>query len=169
MEILIPGLILVALMIYTSTKIKAAAAQALEPELVETDDFLISKPAGFINILSPDDGLLFHAYTKEFADDAPAFRRAQATVRSIGDSDARQIYNELKQTADPTSYEAKGGVDDLDFTVKVVENDVRLIRAVKLLRNYRHVYRLQFDTPEECSNDYNDAMHEMIDTFRLKH
>ena len=32
MELLIPGLILVALMVYASTKIKKAAAAAFEPE-----------------------------------------------------------------------------------------------------------------------------------------
>jgi hypothetical protein len=35
MEILIPGLILVALMVYVSTRIKRAAARAFEPENVD--------------------------------------------------------------------------------------------------------------------------------------
>ncbi len=48
MEILIIGIIIVALMVYTSTKIKKAAKEAYEPETVRTEEFSITKPQGYM-------------------------------------------------------------------------------------------------------------------------
>ena len=66
MEILIPGLILVALMVWLSTRIKRNAAAAYEAERVETDELVLDKPAGFLHVLNDDSGLLFRAYSKDF-------------------------------------------------------------------------------------------------------
>src|SRR5687767_8261126 len=51
MELLIPGLILVALMVYASTRIKRTAAAAFDRETVDTEDFIIQKPEGFLHNL----------------------------------------------------------------------------------------------------------------------
>ena len=66
MELLIPGLILVALMVYASTRIKKTAAAAFEPETIETDEYVIEKPEGFLNVIGPDPKYAVHAYSKEF-------------------------------------------------------------------------------------------------------
>jgi hypothetical protein len=79
MDLLIPGLILVALMVYASTRIKRSAAQAFEPETVETDEFVIAKPEGFLNVLNGDPQYAFEAYSKDFGDEEEKSVRA-ATV-----------------------------------------------------------------------------------------
>jgi len=66
MEILILGVILVAIMVWASTRIKRNAAAAFEAETVETDDFVINKPEGFLHVLNDDSGMLFRSYSKEF-------------------------------------------------------------------------------------------------------
>ena len=66
MELLIPGLILVAIMVWASTRIKRNAAAAFDAERVETNDFIIEKPEGFLHVLNDTTGLLFRAYSKEF-------------------------------------------------------------------------------------------------------
>lgn len=66
MELLIPGLILVALMVWASTRIKKNAAAAFEVETVETDEFSIVKPDGFLHVLNDDSGLAFRSYSKDF-------------------------------------------------------------------------------------------------------
>ena len=76
MELLIPGLILVALMVYASTRIKRTAAQAFEAETVETDQFVIAKPEGFLNVLNGDPQYAFEAYSKDFGDDEEKSVRA---------------------------------------------------------------------------------------------
>ena len=66
MELLVPGLILVALMVYASTRIKKTAAQAFEPETVETDEFVIEKPEGFLHVINGDPQYAFESYSKEY-------------------------------------------------------------------------------------------------------
>lgn len=81
MEILIVGLILVALMVYASTRIKRTAAEAYNPEWIETDEFVIDKPEGFLVVIGGDPQYLFEAYSKEFGGEAaPDFRRATAYI-----------------------------------------------------------------------------------------
>ena len=63
MEILIVGLILVGFMVYASTRIKRTAAEAFDAETVESDDFTIEKPAGFLHVLNGDAALSFEAYS----------------------------------------------------------------------------------------------------------
>jgi hypothetical protein len=66
MELLIPGLIIVAIMVWASTRIKRNAAAAFEEESVETEEFSIRKPDGFLHVLNDDSGLAFRSYSKEF-------------------------------------------------------------------------------------------------------
>jgi len=66
MELLIPGLILVGLMVYASTRIKRSAARAFEEETIETSDFILTKPEGMLQILNGDPDLAFEAYSKGF-------------------------------------------------------------------------------------------------------
>ena len=92
MEILVPGLILVALMFWASTKIKKKAAAAYDDETVETDKFIIEKPEGFISPAYPDDGLIFAAYSKEFGRDRTSdLRQAELEVRLLGTATPQQI------------------------------------------------------------------------------
>lgn len=83
MELLIPGLILVAIMVWASTRIKRNAAAAFDAEQVETDDFVLEKPEGFLHVLNDNTGLLFRAYSKEFG--------------TVGRSDIRQATIELER------------------------------------------------------------------------
>jgi hypothetical protein len=87
MEILIVGVIFVALMVYVSTKIKKSAASAFEQELIEKEDFKLIKPEGFISPIDENSDFAFEAYTKEFGkNEADEFRQAQANLLVISDS-----------------------------------------------------------------------------------
>ncbi len=68
MEIFIVGLIVVALMVFVSTKIKAGAAQAFEPERVEREEFTIIKPRGFMTPVEAKSGFAFEAYSREYGE-----------------------------------------------------------------------------------------------------
>lgn len=86
MEIWIIGGIIVALMVYASTKIKRSAARAYERETVESDGFSILKPEDF---LSPvETAYAFEAYSKEFGrGDAEEIRQATITVTRSDSAD----------------------------------------------------------------------------------
>src|SRR5215218_1576466 len=92
MELLIPGLILVALMVYASTRIKKTAAEAFEPETVESDEFIIQKPEGFLNVIGGDPAYAFEAYSKEYGGEgAQEFRQGTATVTVYPNSSVNEI------------------------------------------------------------------------------
>ena len=52
-------------MVWASTRIKKTAAAAFEAETVETDDFVIKKSDGFLNVINGDPKYAFEAYSKE--------------------------------------------------------------------------------------------------------
>jgi hypothetical protein len=169
MELLIPGLVLVALMVYASTKLKKATAKALEAEEVENHEFSISKPAGFINVVSPDDGLLFKAYTKDYAESAPNFRKAEATISVTENSNLPRALEELKQAGGVISYKPESDGPNSPVTVRIdrVEDGSRIHRSIKLIQKGDRVYRLQFDTPDGCEEEFVIARREMNDSFEL--
>jgi hypothetical protein len=128
MEILIPGLILVALMIYASTRIKRSAAQAYEPETVETDDFIIDKPAGFLTVIGGDPRYAFESYSKDFGGEAaPDFRKATAKItifdtvdeaaKDLGDD---ETISDISEKIGGRSYrvtEARRTIGDVGFKI----------------------------------------------------
>ncbi len=78
MEILIIGVIVVALMVWASTRIKRSAAEAFEEEAIDTDDFSLVKPEGFLSPVENDEYLAFYAYSKEFGEEDKAENCARA-------------------------------------------------------------------------------------------
>ncbi len=82
MEILIIGVILVALMAYASTKIKNAAKLAYEQETFTNEHFTIIKPEQFIIPVKAASEFDFECYSKDFAEDeAEKFNQCWAVVR----------------------------------------------------------------------------------------
>ena len=111
MELLIPGLILVALMVYASTRIKRNAAAAFEPETIETEEFCIQKPEGFLNVIGVDPRYKLEAYSKEYGvGDAAEFRQARATLTVHEGKTARNVISEFRR-------EGRQIVDDLSEVV----------------------------------------------------
>ncbi|MDI1240672.1 MAG: hypothetical protein PSX80_01965 [bacterium] len=97
MELLIPGLILVALMVWASTRIKKNAAAAFDAETVENDLFLIRKPEGFLHVLNDDSGLAFRSYSKEFG--------------KVGDKDVRRATIEIERNVGTSIAEMKERIE----------------------------------------------------------
>ena len=84
MEILIVGAIVVALMVYASTKIKRSAAAAFEEETIETDEYSFVKPEGFLNPVEPEGYLAFYAYSKEYGEEGKAEKLAGQAQEKLG-------------------------------------------------------------------------------------
>ncbi len=100
MEFLIPGLLLVGFMVWASTRIKRNAARAFEAEQIETPEFSLSKPDGFLSIVDPPAGLLFSAYSKEFGEgEASRIRRATAELHKLPNADLRKIAERARTDA----------------------------------------------------------------------
>lgn len=146
MEILILGLILVALMVYASTRIKRSAAQAFEQEPIETDEFTLIKPAGFLHLINGDPAYKFQAYSKEFGTENASNRR-QATVDLclISDKTLENVCEEAKASGKLLS--AKNFQFDemksCSMEIERSENGIELNDRFFIVETGRGVYELR--------------------------
>jgi hypothetical protein len=167
MELLIPGLILVALMVYASTRIKRSAAAAFEAETVETDDFVIQKPDGFLNVIGPDPPYLFEAYSKGFGGYAQDLRLARATLVAVDGT--------IEESIKALDGEIVGGIgevlDDRHYRVievKRVVDDIEHRGFYKLAEKAGLVYRFEVDVLAEATPDLLQKAEAMLASFELK-
>lgn len=176
MEIFIVGVIIVALMAYASTKIKKSAAQAYEREMVDAEDFTITKPAGFINPINDDSAFAFEAYTKDFGtDEAKDFRLARARLRVISDLSFDAVCKNAKRSA--VKIASKNFSENVSSGQRVflletegVETDVPIFSFWKIIENRarRKIYELQISVLEEYKLKFADETAEMIESFAVK-
>ncbi len=145
MEIWIIGGIIVALMIYASTKIKRLAASAFEREEIDNGEFALVKPEGFISPV--ETPYPFEAHTKEFGetDESEEMRRAWATVM-IGD------------TAEPE------GVTETDRT----EDGVPVKEFRKVLNRDGRSYELSVNVLADHLGEFESRINEMLGSFEVK-
>jgi hypothetical protein len=150
MEILIIGGALVALMAYVSTRIKRAAAAAYEREEIETENFRITKPEGFLHPLKDKTPYAFEAYSKEFGEDEAAkMYQAQALVK---------IYNNQN-----------GGRPSQITKSERTENGVQILTYRKVLRGAdREFYELEISVLGDHREKFLERVNEMLESFSLK-
>ena len=172
MELLIPGLILVALMVWASTRIKRNAAAAFDAEIVETDEFTIAKPEGFLHVLNDDSGLAFRAYSKEFG--------------KVGDRDARQatIEIEIHKTDDlgTLSEKIKNEAESIGSLNAYIDGGERAASVVskrivdggeyeifsKLVTRGEHVWESRFSVLSEHLPVHLSRIEPTLDSLRVK-
>ena len=171
MELLIPGLILVALMAYASTRIKRSAAQAFEAETVETDDFVIQKPEGFLNVINGDPQFAFQAYSKEFgADDDRNVRAATAKLRVLKSSSAADLVKQIRSSSTKVKNEVSEVIGDGHYRVvegERAESDTKYRVLYKLAERGRTAYQLEVAVLESASDTMRRA-EALLDSFELK-
>ena len=165
MEILVPGLILVALMVYASTRIKKRAAEAFESELIETDAYSIQKPEGFLHVIdSPKHD--FEAYSKESGDEAGA-RRATIEVDAVPGTNVDAACETIRASAHEYSVRSEDTAARVIETEEATnESDVRAF--YKLVRSSNAVYRLRFAVISKHSEEYLRRINETLESFVVK-
>lgn len=167
MEFLIPGLILVALMAYASTKIKKRAAAAFEPELIETDDYLLSKPEGFLHVLSDRDHE-FRAYSNEFGEDEGAReRRATIKLDVIREKNIETVVNEVREAS--TEFEMPvAGEKIRRLETTETSNELEFSCVYKIVDAGDRVYRLRFAVLSDYAENFTEAIEETMNGFALR-
>ena len=170
--ILIPGLILVAFMVWASTRIKKIAAAAFDAETIETDEFIIQKPSGFLYVINGDAKYAVEAYSKEYGmSGAEEFRQGRVyltihngetldnIVSSVSTSGERVIddFTEVIGTKHYRVVETKRTEKDIDFRViyKLAESDGKVykLEAIQLAKN---------------SEEFLSKVEALINSFELK-
>jgi hypothetical protein len=148
MEILIVGIILVAVMAYLSTKIKKSAQAAYELEVFDNGEFTVTKPEGFIIPFNEKSPYAFEAYSKDFGDDdARKFNQCQATVSVKSGFKKNSLIKSKKN-----------------------EKDVLIQVFTKTLGNKKSnkTYELEISLLDEYKEQYLEKIEAMLDSFALK-
>lgn len=171
MEILIPGLILVGLMAWASTRIKRNAAKAFEREEVETAKFSLMKPEGFLAPVDPADGLLFSAYSKEFGTDgAERLRRATAELRVFPNTQLSKVIEQSKEGAAEIRSEQTGvigGSKCANIVLERIQDGISLESHYKIIAGPASVYQLTVNVLSDSKDEFQSKIDELLGSFSL--
>lgn len=172
MELLIPGLILVALMIYASTRIKRSAARAFEAETIETDDFVIEKPDGFLNVIGGDPKFAFEAYSRDFGGDGTEnIRRATANIVQKNNVTVEGVAAELLKSGGEVVDDRSEKISGINYRLIehiVTEHDVDFRVKSKLAERDGKVLIFTTKTIAETTPEFMRNIETMFDSFELK-
>ena len=175
MEILIIGIIFVTLMAYVSTRIKKSAATAYEPEIIETDEFFLVKPEGFISPIGGKSAFAFEAYSKDFgeSDATEKLYRAEASLKISDDENfagycqsARQNFDEV--LAEETVIRSPDGQKIFLLKAETKQTDAPAISYRKIIGGERRIYDLQVTVLSESFSTFGERIEQMLETFRVK-
>ncbi len=175
MELLIPGLILVALMVWASTKIKRDAEAAFGAETIETDDLKVKKPDGFLHVLNDDSGLAFRAYSKEYgANEANGIRKATIDIEILDGIEPEERFAELETELGELSNVEKyldGEEIAISFTTEFVDDEIdfeRVYRLVKRTDRPNRLFEMKITALAKYKNDYVVKLEDFVRSFRAK-
>jgi hypothetical protein len=168
MEILIPGLALVALMVYVSTRIKRSAAKAFNEEVFETKDFTIIKPEGFI---IPNDvgGFAFAAYSKEFGpDETDTIRQASAELTIHNGVSLEEIRNTIVTAATNVDSEQHLAGRSMMLETKSVMRGFLLEAEHRLIEKGDKVFALAVTALPETKHEQERNISTLLTSFEVK-
>lgn len=172
MEILIVGSIIVALMVWASTRIKRDAAAAYNEEAIEADGFRLTKPEGFIHLLNDDSGLAFRANSKDFGlGDAAEKYQATITVERHEGKGLDDVAAEIKESATEVLSEEKFIAlerRNVRLELSAIEEKIELRRFVRLAESDGAIFELRADVLEEMSTEHAKAIENLISGFNVK-
>ena len=159
-------------MVYASTKIKRNAARAYKSETVETPDFSIMKPEGFICPVDHNEELVFAAYSKEYGrDEADGVRQASAEIRVFEDANFDEICERVKVDSVRVLSEDIGilnGVKSCIIETERVSSGVTVDAINKVMTGNGKIYDLTATVIHEHKEDYSRKIEELLGSFILK-
>jgi len=170
MELLIPGLILVALMVWASTRIKRQAAEAWVAETIETADFVIKKPEGFLNVLNGD--YPFEAYSKAFGSvEGRDIREATAKLRLIDNTTLDDAVADLRSPGVEITNELSEVIGEHHYRVidaKRTERGTEFRDLIKLAEGGDKIYELRAVILVGAAEETVRKVEGLVDSFELK-
>lgn len=170
MEILIVGVIVVAIMIWASTKIKRSAAAAFEEEAIETEEFSLIKPENFLNPVKNEYFLAFYAYSKEFGEEESAEKMRQGLIKLkvLAGRSLAEIAKDVRQSFDKVLTDEK--TDENTFLLKGerAENEVGKIFYHKITGKNEKVYDLEMSVLTDYEEKYKNGAEKLLNSFRVK-
>lgn len=147
-------------------RIKKIAASAFDPETIETDEFIIQKPEGFLHNLNGDPQYIFAAYSKEYSKTNDKLRVGTATITRIENTTSPIVVNEMPD--DVTDHGTKIiGEDRYRHFESLKDNDgVETAVSHKLAEKNGNVYKLEITALDDSQNA--QWVETFFDSFRVK-
>ena len=167
MELLIPGLLLVALMVWASTKIKKRAAGAFEPEFIETENYALQKPDGFLHVIGDEEHEL-RAYSKEFGKgDNTGIRQGTIEIDVFPGSDPKLVRDLVKNAAARSEVTTETS-KVIGLNTDETANEMAVRAFYKIVGAGQQVYRLRCAVLPEYVADHQSKIEETLDSFIIK-
>jgi len=166
MELLIPGLILVALMVWASTKIKKTAADAFEAESIEAENYSLQKPEGFLHVLVDSEHELY-AYSREYGEGSSSkLRRATIEIDILKSASLAQVRDEIKNAPDVEIVREIPAESELETDESANESSIRAF--YKIVGTQNEIYRLRFAVLSAHLDEYLDRVRDTLDSFSIR-
>ena len=171
MEILILGIILVALMAWASTRIKKNAAAAFDPETVVTPVFSIDKPEGMLHVLNGNPELEFEAYSKEFGKGMLAkMRLIRAEIKKLHPTGLKAKIAEIKQSG-KVEDDRKEVIDGRTYhVIEIEEGGTKVPSRIKykIGETGDAAYVLKIKALEEAGESVFETLDVMLESFVVR-
>ena len=170
MEILIIGILLVALMVWASTRIKRNAAAAFDAETVETDRFTLQKPDGWLSKVEPREPYLFEGYSKDFGEEPnQGIRLGTAVIEeSHGETDDLARDRTAGAAITDDIREVVGGKRYRVVQLTRSGGEVDEIEWLKFATDNGSVYTLRVTALAETTDEFRRNIESMVDSFEIK-
>ena len=170
MEILIIGAAVVALMVWASTKIKRSAAAAFEEESIETDEFSLVKPEGFLNPVENEEFLAFYAFSKEYGeeDKAEKLRQSLIKLKILAGRSLPEIGKDLKKSFEKVLSEDAPDENTLLLKGEKTEREVAQIFYHKLVAKDERIFDLEMSVLADYEEKYEEKAGKLLENFRVK-
>ena len=173
MEILIVGIVLVALMVYTSTRIKKSAARAFEREIIDTDEYRLIKPEGFLSPVDENSEFIFKAHSKNFGEnEAREIHQAKVDLKMFSNADFDSVCDSIKQSADKVlseniSTEASHEQKICLLEIEQTENEMPFYVFHKIVENEQKqkIYDLKVLVLKDFREQYEEQVGEILSSF----
>lgn len=172
MEIFIIGGILVALMAYVSTRIKKTSAEAYKPEMLETAEYSVIKPEGYI--VPWNEESTFKAVSKEMGkESADKFYQSRADLRVFADLSFEDICRGARKSVKKVISEETARDGEMNFCFMHAQNfDNEIVIEVfyKIVENRqtKKVYELQVSVLSEAMEEFSAKASEILQSFTVK-
>ena len=160
--------VFVVILFTISSQIRKAAKLAFESEIVDTGEFTIVKPEGFISPVNDESEYLFEAYSKDFgAGDAGNLRKAQAFVKGSANKNFADACAAAKKNAGNILSEE---VSEKACLIKGEETlkNASAYNFYKIIESDGKIYELKISVLQEFLDDYQNRVDEILASFRLK-
>ncbi|MBX3281109.1 MAG: hypothetical protein KF756_01390 [Acidobacteria bacterium] len=171
MEILILGIILVALMAWASTRIKKNAAAAFDRETVTTPAFTIDKPEGMLHVLNGNPELEFEAYSKEFGTGVMSkMRLFRAEIKKLHPTGLAAKLAEIKKSG-RVADDRKEVIDGRTYhVIEIEEGGTKVPSRIKYKIGEADdgVYVLKIKALEEVGETVFEKLDVMLESFVVR-